>query len=73
MKNVQKVMAKTFFIFWSTSRQHLLTDSIEMIGENDTFFEKMGFCARCEGLFKMFHVVTTLFLRSQKIFVPPQQ
>ena len=50
MKNVQKLLKKTFFIFWATFRQHLLTNPIEMTSENDTIFEKLDFWVKCKRL-----------------------
>ena len=38
LKNAQKFLEYTFCIFWSTFRQHVLTNPIEMTSENDTIF-----------------------------------
>ena len=58
MKNIQKLMKKTFVIFWSTFRQHLLTNPIEMTGENDIFSEKENFGTNVKGYLIYLNVAT---------------
>ncbi len=48
MKNIEKLMKNTFVIFWSTFRQHLLTNLMEMTSENDIFSEKEDFGTNVE-------------------------
>ena len=61
MKNVQKLLKKTFFIFWSTFRQHLLTNPIEMTSENDTIFENWIFGSNVRGYVGDLNAVTPSF------------
>ena len=61
MKNVQKVLKKAFFIFWSTVRQHLLTNPIEMTSEMTQFSKNWIWGSNVNGYTGDLNAVTPSF------------